>query len=155
MNNTLLEKMNSFFYNEITTKLSNVFIFKDDENSYLLYDRYYLTRTKSGINVTLKYGNKDKVFNTFHNAIAWCIFDKRNKIDIANRIEYLDQMIAGIDAATIMHKKIIDHKNDLDSKYVAIAKMSENKHKRKIFSTELSRYINDSKDWQMKQFSKN
>jgi hypothetical protein len=155
MNEQVLDRMSSFFYNELLKNLSNVFIFKDDDNSYLLYDRYYVTKTDKGIEVTLKYGHNNKVFNTLQNAVTWCIYDKRNKIDIANRVEFLDQMISGLNSSISINKKIIDGKNDLDTKYIALAKLSESKYKKKNMMNELLGYVRDSKEWQLKQFSKN
>lgn len=155
MNEQVLDKMSSFFYNELLKNLSNVFIFKDDDNSYLLYDRYYVTKTDKGIEVTLKYGHNNKVFNTLQNAVTWCIYDKRNKIDIANRVEFLDQMISGLNSSISINKKIIGGKNDLDTKYIALAKLSESKYKKKNMMNELLGYVRDSKEWQLKQFSKN
>lgn len=150
-NKVLMDKINSFFSTNLEKTLSNVIIIKSDLDNYELFNKYIITLENDEVVVQSKHTYTVKKFSSLPIAVTWCIFDKRNKILETKRIEYLDQMLSGLDSSIILHKKMFRGKNDAN--FISLAKLSEDLYKKKILRSELYGYIKDSKNWQLKQFS--
>lgn len=93
-------------------------------------------------------------FNTLKHAVAWCTFDKRNMLYQATRILELDSLLTGLEVDISLHTKIFKNSKDANDKLIFLAKLSEDKMKKKQFTDELYRYIDDSKKWQTKRFNR-
>jgi hypothetical protein len=63
-------------------------------------------------------------------------------------------LIGGLDAQIQQHTRIVN-KSDREMKDIMLAKLFENKLKKKQASEELTEYINLSKYWQTKKFAEN
>lgn len=153
MNDKNLQKIEKFFNNELLGNLDNVSIFKNNDGSYEIFNRYYILPNKEGYKITMKHLMDEKTFSSLKNAVTWCIFDSRNKINQANRIEYLDRMISGISVSISMHKKLINTSIDLENKLIYISKLSQEEVKRKQMLREITSYVNESSAWQTKKFA--
>jgi hypothetical protein len=93
-------------------------------------------------------------FYTLKHAVAWCTFDKRNMVYQARRILQLDRLLSGLEVDISLHTKIFKNTKDSNDKLIFLAKLSEDKMKKKQFTDELYRYINDSKKWQTQRFNR-
>ena len=93
-------------------------------------------------------------FNELKNAVAWCTFDKRNMLYQADRILKLDNLLAGLEVDISLHTKIFKNTKNTDDKLIFLAKLSEDKIKKKKITDELYTYVSDSKRWQTKRFDR-
>lgn len=153
MNNNILDKVNNFFDKNLEKSVQNVIILQDEFGNYELFNNYHLTNTNDTVTVSCKYSHTVKQFSSLPVAVAWCIFDKRNKIYECTRIEYLDQMLLGVKSSILLHEKIITKSNDLENKFISLSKLSQDQHKKQKVLTELKKFIKESKIWQLRQFN--
>jgi hypothetical protein len=147
-----LEKlMKSDFLGE----LEDVIIFQNTDGSYELFNTYHISKNvKNEYLVTMTTTFTTHQFNTLKHAVAWCTFDKRNLLSQANRILILDSLLAGLEVDITLHTKIFKNAKNSDDKLIFLAKLSEDKLKKRRFTDELYTYINDSKKWQTNRFNR-
>ena len=147
-----LEKlMKSDFMDE----LEDVIIFQNIDGSYELFNTYYINKTvKNEYIVTMSTTFTTHLFNELKNAVAWCTYDKRNLLYQAQRIVLLDNLLAGLEVDISLHTKIFKNTKNSDDKLIFLAKLSEDKLKKKRIADELYNYINDSKRWQTNRFNR-
>lgn len=135
--------------------LEDVIIFQNTDGSYELFNTYHITKTeKDEYIVKMLTTFTTHQFNTLKNAVAWCTFDKRNLLYQANRILTLDNLLAGLELDISLHTKIFKNSKNSEDKLIFLAKLSEDKLKKRLFTDELYSYINDSKKWQIKRFNR-
>ena len=134
--------------------LEDVIIFQNPDNSYELFNTYHIDKNKDNeyvvkLHTTFTTHN----FNILKHAVAWCTFDKRNMISHANRILKLDNLLAGLDVDISIHSKIFKNSKNSEDRLIVLAKLSEDKLKKRQITQELNMYISDSKRWQTKRFN--
>jgi hypothetical protein len=95
----------------------------------------------------------EKVFYTLKNAVTWCTYDKRNKFYESNRIVELDNRLGGLEVDISIHYKLFKTVKDDNDKLIYLAKLNEDRTKKRSFTTELTRYVEESKTWQQKRFN--
>jgi hypothetical protein len=135
--------------------LEDVIIFQNPDGSYELFNTYYINKTvKNEYVVTMSTTFTTHSFNELKHAVAWCTFDKRNMLYQADRILKLDNLLAGLEVDISLHTKIFKNTKNSDDKLIFLAKLSEDKLKKKVITDELYMYINDSKRWQTKRFNR-
>lgn len=140
---------------DLIGNLEDVIIFQNIDGSYELFNTYRIAKTiKNDYVVTMKSTFTTYTFNDLKHAVAWCTFDKRNLLYQSERILYLDNLLAGIEVDILLHTKIFKNTKNSDDKLIFLAKLSEDKLKKKQFVDELYTYINDSKRWQIKRFNR-
>ena len=147
-----LEKlMKSDFLGE----LEDVIIFQNTDGSYELFNTYRINKTsKDDYIVTMLTTFTTHQFNTLKNAVAWCTYDKRNLLYQSERILLLDNLLAGLDVDILLHTKIFKNAKNSDDKLIFLAKLSEDKLKKKRFTDELYTYVSNSKKWQTSRFNR-
>ena len=135
--------------------LEDVIIFQNTDGSYELFNTYCINKTsKDDYIVTMLTTFTTHQFNTLKHAVAWCTFDKRNLLSQANRIIMLDNLLAGIEVDITLHTKIFKNAKNSNDKLIFLAKLSEDKLRKRRFTDELYSYINDSKKWQTNRFNR-
>ena len=135
--------------------LEDVIIFQNTDGSYELFNTYCINKTsKDNYIVTMLTTFTTHQFHTLKHAVAWCTFDKRNMLSQANRIIILDNLLAGIEVDITLHTKIFKNAKNSNDKLIFLAKLSEDKLKKRRFTDELYTYINDSKKWQTNRFNR-
>lgn len=153
INDIHIQKITSFLENQMSKNLTEIVIFKNDIGSYELFNRYIITVADNFYEVSYKNGSIIKKFYNLKNAVAWCIFDKRNKFNKTQRLEDLDRMIGSAEFNMIVHKKIMSSTKDIDTKLINLAKYNEEKLRKKLMTSELVSYIQESKNYQNSQFA--
>ena len=140
---------------DFLSELEDVVIFQNLDGSYQLFNTYNITKSdKNDFVVTMLTTFTTHRFNILKHAVAWCTFDKRNMIYQSNRILKLDNLLAGLDVDISLHTKIFKNAKNSEDKLIFLAKLSEDKMKKKRFTDEIYMYINDSKRWQTKRFNR-
>lgn len=133
--------------------LKNIVIFRDDDGTYNLYDRYLINKNQDGLYVVSVIGtHTEKNFYKLKHAVAWCSFDKRDLFKGAKRLHQLDQMIFSMDTEIQIHSKLLKNAKDTDYKIIYLSKLSQDKAKKRKFSDELNRYLVEYKTWQTNMF---
>lgn len=152
MHNNITDRVNRFFEQEYL-EVGELAIFRNEDGSYDLFNKYRITKKEQNIyEVSRIYGDQIYLVSSLKNAVTWCIYEKRNKWAISNRILEIDKKIAGIDVSMALHKRMIESAKDNDSKLVLLNKLNEEKIKKKSMLQELTEYINRSKLLQAKTF---
>jgi hypothetical protein len=92
-------------------------------------------------------------FYQLKNAVAWCTYDKRNKIKEASTILNLDLKLYGADANAEVYDNLTKNAKTVDSKLVYVAKLTEEKEKKNHILRQLNHLINEAKSWQLAKFN--
>lgn len=153
MHNSVIDRVNNFFEQEYKYTVGELSIFQNEDGSYELFNKYRITKKEQNIYEVAKiYGDQTYLVSSLKNAVTWCIYEKRNKWAISNRILEIDKKIAGIDVAMALHKRILSSTKNNENKMVLLNKLNEEKIKRKSMLQELAEYVNQSKILQSKMF---
>ena len=140
---------------ELLGELEDIIIFQNIDGSYELFNTYVIEKkSDKEYLVSMKKTHTEHTFYSMKNAVTWCIFDKRNHIVNANRILLLDNQLGGLEVDIALHTKIFKNTKNSEDKLIFLAKLNEDKLKKKTVTDELHTYINDSKQWQTKRFDR-
>lgn len=153
MMNDIFTKLKKVIPEDTINSLAELSVLKDSDGSYHLFDKYTIRRVKDEYVVTVNSFDTTKIFYTLKHAVAWCTFDKRNKILDSNRIHDLDKKVAGLESTIQGHQKLIKSTKNMDDKLIYLAKLGEEKMKKRQLYDELGRYIATSKSWQNNRFN--
>jgi hypothetical protein len=149
MNNKMVKKIELLFASNID--VINDIIFQDLDGSYMLFNRYKISVMDNG-QIVVNTFSENLYFNKLKNAVAWCVFEKRNKWDTANRIKELDFKMGSLETSISQSVKLIKKTKDLEYKLIYSAKLSNDQYKRKSIIQELEKYVLDSKYWQSNRY---
>lgn len=152
MNDKIINRVADFFNTRLLNTVGDISIFQNDDGSYELFNRYVVYKKPNGYLVTPIYNSDEKLFSSLKNAVTWCVFENRKKYQKAQRIEYLDKMITGMDLNIEVHKRLIKKSTDIENKLIYAAKLSDEQNKKKIMLHEMSGYIHESKALQTQKF---
>jgi len=133
-------------------KLQSIAIFQNPSGEYELFNSYYIAKKPEGAVVKLHNGDTINAFCNLKNAVSWCIFDKRGKYSAANRIIELDLKLSAIEVSLAIHQKLFKKTKDTDTKLIYLAKLNEDKNKKRQMTDELSSYLMESDFWQQKNY---
>lgn len=147
-----LTKIDEFFNKQNTNQIKNISLFKTADG-YELFYKYNITKIEEFYQVTYKYSYTVKNFSSLINAFSYCIFDHRNKISMANRIESLDTVLKGVNFEIIRYNDLMTSSKIVDDKLIYAAKLNESLNKKKKIKKEIGRYIDESIKWQEKQLN--
>jgi hypothetical protein len=138
---------------DLKLKIKDLLVLKNEDGTYDLFGSYHIIQ--QDINNYVVFTQEDKFyFSSLKNAVTWCVFDKNKKYKEVKRIAELDNLLGSLDVSILQHKKLVN-KTDTEDKYIYLAKLNEDKLKKKAAISELSEYINLSKHWQTKKFTEN
>lgn len=153
MNNKIYEKVSKFLQKEYIENISDISVYQYDDGTYEFFDRYLIYKVENSYKVSLRFNSTEKVFSNLKSAVAWCIFDDKNKVSVTQRIEYLDLLLTGIEGNILVHKRLFKNAKDNESKLIYLAKLSEDQLKRKNYLEEMIKYISESKLLQTQKFA--
>jgi len=149
------KQLEKLMQTEILGELEDVIIFQNLDGSYELFNTYTISKNKQNeYIVTMHTTHTECSFYSLKHAVAWCTFDKRNMIYQSTRILQLDNLLAGLEVDISLHSKIFKNTKNSDDKLIFLAKLNEDRMKKKQFTDEIYTYINDSKKWQTKRFNR-
>lgn len=154
MNDIELErKFNRMISTKEIEDLQDISIFETTKDNYVVFKNYHvIKKSKTDIEVHLTNGDLIHSFASMRNAICWCIFDKRGKYVLANRIITLDRSISNEEVQINVHKNLFRKANKTDDKLIFLAKLNEDKFRRSSMYQELESYVGQSDYWQQHQF---
>lgn len=145
------EKIINFVKKEYSKELKNFTIIKEG-NTYLLFDKYKISRVKNGYEVSFIRVTENHFFSELRNAVTYCIFETYQKYDEANKVKDLDRVLAHSDYSILLSKKLVRKEKLNDQKIVYLTKLNEESLRQKQAVEELEKLINISRSLLHKKF---
>jgi hypothetical protein len=133
-------------------KLQDIAMFRKNQGIYEVFNSYFIDKKPEGAIVKLHNGDTINSFYNLKNAVCWCIFDKKGRYSTANRIIELDLKLSAVEVSMTMHQKLFKKTKDTDTKLIYLAKLNEDKHKKRQMTDELNGYLEQSDSWQQKSY---
>lgn len=136
-------------------KNGDISIFKHGDGSYELFNKFIIVEHNPNI-YSVRAANESTMvdFASLKTAVSWCILMGRNRLDKANRVAQLDEMLMELNTSIDHHRQMIKRSTNLDLTMIYLAKLSEEQSKKRHLTKELVTHINTSKYWQLQQFIK-
>ena len=146
-------KLDRMISNSEFAKLQDVVIFKDTDGTYSLFNKYHIKKkVATDIVVSLNNGDDVNSFFSMKNAVCWCVLDKIGKYHLADRVIDLDMHLSSIEVHISIHSRLFKKAKKTEDKLIYLAKLNQDKLQKTAMSEELSKYIQDSYNWQQKRF---
>lgn len=143
-------------YEKVFRKIQDKIIYQAPDGTYDLFGIYFIKKIdRKMYHLTVNRKFTQHKFYSLKNAVAWCIFDKQNKVMASNRILEIDRKLQGIDSSIDLHRQLIRKSTSQEQKLIALAKLTDEKVKKLEISKELTSYIDESKQWQERRFADN
>ena len=146
------KKFKKVISNQEMEKLKDISMFRNPDGVYEIFNSYLIDKKPEGAIVKLHNGDMVNSFYNLKNAMCWCIFDKRGKYSDANRIIELDLKLSSIEVTMSIHQKLFKKTKDADTKLIYLAKLNEDKYKKRQMADELNKYLIQSDNWQKKSY---
>lgn len=142
---------------DLAEKLRDVLIIKNDDGTYNLFAKYTIKNMNGNYKVYVDDFEDSKTceFSSLKNAVTWCVFDKNNKFKDVRRIAELDEQLASITYNILQHTRLCSVAKTDEDKSIYMAKLIEEKRKKKRLFDEMQDYITISKHWQSKKYAEN
>lgn len=135
-------------------KLQEVFVAKEEDNTYLLFNKFFLKKiSKDNVEVFKIDSDFNYNFFSIKNAVAWCVYHDIGKLYDADRILELDRKLCGITIDIYIDKKLFNKSKILDDKLLYLTKLNENKLKKEHYTKQLDFLVRESKILQIKRFN--
>jgi hypothetical protein len=151
--NKIDRKLDKIMSNSEFAKLQDVVIFKDTDGTYSLFNKYHIKKKDvTDIVVSLNNGDDVNSFFSMKNAVCWCVLDKIGKYQLADRVINLDMNLSSLDVHISIHSRLFKKAKKTEDKLIYLAKLNQDKLQKTAMSEELSKYIQDSYNWQQKRF---
>ena len=148
----LIKKLEKAIPKSQLQTLQDVSVYRDTDGVYYLFDTYSIEKINDVYLVSGNTMTQVLTFGMLKNAVTWCTFDKRNRISDAKNIVELDHKLSRIDSDINIRQHLASKAKNIDDKLMYVAKLGEDKVKRKTMIQQLDEYVRESKDWQNKRF---
>jgi len=146
-------KLDKMISNSEFAKLQDVVIFKDTDGTFNLFNKYHIKKKDiNDIVVSLNNGDDVNSFFSMKNAVCWCVLDKIGKYQLADRVIDLDMHLSSVEVHISIHSRLFKKAKKTEDKLIYLAKLNQDKLQKTAMSEELSKYIQDSYNWQQKRF---
>jgi hypothetical protein len=151
--NKIDRKLDKMISNSEFAKLQDVVIFKDTDGTFNLFNKYHIKK-KDATDIVVSLNNGDDVNSFFNmkNAVCWCVLDKIGKYQLADRVIDLDMHLSSVEVHISIHSRLFKKSKKTEDKLIYLAKLNQDKLQKTAMSEELSKYIQDSYNWQQKRF---
>lgn len=149
----VIERLSKSILQQDAPALQDMSVLQDRQGNYRLFNKYTIKKSNYMFSVSHDTMINKMEFANLKSAVAWCTFDKRNKISDTKRIFELDQKLCGIETSILHLQKLIKKSKSTENQLIYIAKLTEDKTRRHLLSIELNSYINASRIWQNKRFN--
>lgn len=124
----------------------------DEGNQYRVFGKYTIQRVPAGYRVNVTTGWSGQ-FGSAKSALAWCIADKNNQLNLAKEIYQLDSDATRLrnDIQCRLQNAQKRGGNFLETVETKVSKRQEQS---RAVENELSKCINSAKYWQLRGFTK-
>lgn len=146
-----IKLITEFMIKELRMNLSETCFFKLKDGSYELFNKFLIKKEENSYRIETS--TCVKHFNYLKNAVTWCILYKRNLLGEMLILEELDMRLVSIELNIKQHLRLCKRAKTLEDKLLFLDKLNEDKLKQISINKELNFFINDAKEWQLKQFA--
>lgn len=151
--NKIDRKLDKMISTSEFSKLKDVVIYQDTDGTYNLFDKYHIKKLDTNdVVVSLNNGDNVNSFFSMKNAVCWCVLDKIGKYNLADRVIDLDMHLSSVEVHISIHSRLFKKATKTEDKLIYLAKLNQDKLQKTAMSSELSKYIQDSYNWQQKRF---
>jgi peptide methionine sulfoxide reductase MsrB len=148
-----LETLEKVISKKDIAAIQKIIIYQDSDGSYTAYGKYHIVKNSEGMyKVSIAGTHTFNYFYKLKNAAAWCSFDKRMLYKEANRLLHLDQMVFSMDTEIQIHSKLMKKSKNEEATLIYLAKLTNNKTKKRSFTNEINDFIHEYQRWQTKMF---
>jgi hypothetical protein len=133
--------------------IKELFIVQEDDGSYNIFGTYLITKQGELYFVSLindPYVNPID-FSSLKYAVTYCVFDQNRKEKETKRLCELDRYIGSLNVNIAQHEKMAK-KASAPDKFIYVAKLNEEKLKKRKFLKELDQYLSISKYMQTNKY---
>jgi hypothetical protein len=142
------DKLAQLAERELPALLDRVII--NDGNGYRVFGKYTIKKNPQGYIVEVNTG-WDGIFGTVRSALAWCIADKNNQLNLAREIYQLDLTATRL-RNDIQGRLGIARQTSGRFLETVETKVSRRQEQSQAVENELSKCINSTKYWQLRGF---
>jgi len=150
----ILRKIERVIPKEQIKSLQDIVVYQDEDGTYQLFEQYSIEKVGSSYIVSGNSLSKTLSFSVLKHAVTWCTYDKRNKILDANSILDLDHKISRLESDINIRQAMAKKAKSPDDKLIYIAKLGEDKLRRKQMIEQLDSFVRESRNWQSNRLSK-
>lgn len=142
--------------------IQELFIVQENDGSYNVFGFYHIEKKSDMYVVSLMADTSFEPldFSSLKYAITWCVFDKNKKNRENLRLYELDKNISALNVNIAQHTRMVE-KRPAPDKYIYVAKLNEDKLKKRKCMKEIehftafSKYLQSSKykEYQDKKYT--
>lgn len=144
------KKLEAFAERELVRLAPNLML--ANGNCYFLFGRYDLVKLEHEVMVSDR-NCRVGTFGNTKSAVAWCIADKLNQINVARQIQQLDQECVRHINDIMIKRAMMTRSKNFEFRDILSVKISNQQRRYKAINTELSKCINLAKYWQYRGFN--
>ena len=134
-------------------QLMNVMIMRD-QGEYHVFGKYIIQPIDSVNFQVLKNELKGYNFSNLRYALSWCIADKHNNTDLANKIQHLDGQRVRLSNDIIVRSKLAAKITDIIRKEITQVKITARKQELKLIENRLTKCVSLAKYCQIRGFNR-
>lgn len=137
---------------DLSKKIKDLLVLKQDDGTYHLFGQYHITKDSDNLYTVnwIKDSTISIKFGQLKYAVTWCVFHKNNKYKDINKIAELDETLDSLSMVITNHKRLAE--KNVENRPIYLAKLSEDKIRRKEAQKAMDYYVEYSKYWQNKTF---
>jgi uncharacterized protein (DUF39 family) len=143
-------KLEAFAEKEIVALADNLVL--ADGDRYFLFGRYDLEKLDHGVLVADR-NNYIGTFGSTKSAVAWCVADKYKQLNMASRIQQLDQEHTRHVTDIAVKRLLMLQSKSYDFKDTLSVKILHQQRQCRAIEIELSKCIKMAKYWQYRGFN--
>jgi hypothetical protein len=133
-------------------ELSPDILVMKDFDGYMLYNKYRIKNVNNIYKVTTLHTFTEVNFNRISSAMAWCIYDYRNRVNECRNILNLDSRLGGEIFNIALMKKLINSTKDIELLSLYENKMNESMLLQNYIFKSLKEYVDTAYRWQKNKF---
>ena len=139
--------------NNFIKEIKELFIVQEYDGSYNVFGTYLIQRQNDMFFVSLINDPSfiPLEFSSLKYAITYCVFDKNKKTKETKRLCELDRSIGSLNVDIAQHEKMVE-KRPIPDKYIYVAKLYEERLKKRKFIKEIERFTAFSKHLQTSKY---
>jgi hypothetical protein len=126
-------------------------IFRDDDGSYKVFDRYSITKENTGFRVHCS-ATDVGIFSSTKTALSWCIADKNKAYNLCRDIYNLDVKLNSLTSDINTRANIAESSKDPLFRETIATKLESKIIRKKRVETELTKCVNWAKYIQIRGF---
>jgi hypothetical protein len=145
------KKIEDFIMTQLSRdKNSGIMLLKAENNTYLLFGKYIITKEPGTFNVIVD--EYSCSFGTIKTALAWCIFKEHNSTQRYKELELIDRKLAGLEVDTLQSTNILKKTKDIELTHIYNTKIQEVNFTKKVLLKKLNSLINTADKWQTRKY---